>query len=111
MFRGYGFRAPRCARPRNDEARGAFARRLTSLNRHPFLQPLSGIDFAGIEIAARVELGDVHEVKFAGVAPGAAEMAHDRAVLAADGFQHFIAAVDQHEKILLAVERRESEAP
>ena len=102
IFRGFccqaGLSAHRLRRmPRRDAAGG-----VTSLHRHPFLQPLSGIDFAGIQIAARIELGDVHAVELAGVAPGAAETADHGAVLAADGFQHFVGAVDQHEKILLA---------
>jgi len=46
---------------------------MTSLHRRPFLQPLTAIDFTGIEIAAGIELGDMHEMKFAGVAAGAAE--------------------------------------
>src|ERR1700720_3243713 len=54
----------------------------SSLHRHPLLQALTGIDLAGIEIAARVELADVHPVEFAGLAARPAERADHSAVAA-----------------------------
>src|SRR5580704_12152892 len=81
------------------------------LHRHPLLQALTGIDLAGIKIAARVELADMHPVEFAGLAARPAEAADHGAVAAAHRFQHVVGAVDQDEKILLLVERRERQPP
>src|SRR5580704_13690921 len=81
------------------------------LHRHPFLQALTGIDLAGIKIAARVELADVHPVEFADLAAWPAECADHGTVAAAHRLQYIVGAVDQHEKILLLVERRERQAP
>src|SRR5579884_845995 len=82
-----------------------------SLHRHPFLQPFARIDFARVQIAARIELADMHPMEFAGLAAWPAVGADHGAIADADGFQNVVGTVDQHEIVLLLVERREVQTP
>src|SRR4029077_4709434 len=82
-----------------------------SFDRYPFLQAFAGIDFARIEVAARIELADVHPVEFAGAAAGPAAGADNGAIVAADDVQNVVGAIDHDEVVLFLVARRERDAP
>src|ERR1700683_483997 len=82
-----------------------------SVCRNPLLQALSGVDFARIKIAARVELPGMDPVELADFAAGPAEGGDYNAILAAHGLDDIVGAVDQDEIVLHLVERREREAP
>src|SRR5580704_10725298 len=88
-------------RPPHPNPLPASGEREELLHRHPLLQALTGIDFAGIKVAVRVELADVHPMEFAALAARPAEGADHGAVAAAHRFQYVVGAVDQDEKILL----------